>query len=156
MFANSRKLGYSLTMQKYKLKEQLPDIGKTYTIAQILILIVLLMISAFISGDALRGSYIILAILLLATYAQNNGFRYQKIHKRLRPFVVGRYLQALATAFFVSITAISIGEIVIDPTQLVPYLVFIALSAAMTWQYFQIYRLAHKKKEDHPERCEFC
>lgn len=147
---------YSFGMNKYKLKEQLPEIGKTYTIAMIIGLIILVMMSSFLSGGVLSAGYVLLIVLLVLTYGQNNGFRYQKIHKKLRPFVVGRYLQAIATVAFVGALIASIMQVVVDSSQLVPYLVFIALCAGMTWQYYQIYRIAHRKKTEHPEVCEFC
>ena len=141
---------------KYILKDQLPDIGKAYTIAMILTVVILVMVSSFVSGILLIEAYADLILLLVLTYGQNNGWRYQKIHKKLRPFIMGRVLQVFASLVGAFLIIVTLYTAFTQKDVWVPSTVFILLVIGMVWQYYQIFRFAHRRKEADPGKCEFC
>ena len=130
-------------------------ICRTYRTSLFFIGAVALFLPSFSSVSLLVVWDVLLAVLALGTWGMCIKVRFQRFHRRLRPFIVGRILQLIATIFFLGIVIEGIMQAA-QQEAWIPYGTFWLLSAAMTWRYFRVFRLAANAKRETPDRCEFC
>jgi hypothetical protein len=130
-------------------------ICRTYKTALFFLGAVALFLPSFSSGSFLISWYILLAVLALGTLGMCMKIRFQRFHRVLRPFIVGRILQFLALVFFAGVVLEGVMQASRQDAW-IPYGTFWILSAAMTWRYFRIFQLAAEAKHKTPDRCEFC
>jgi hypothetical protein len=89
----------------------------------------------------------------LVTFWLYQGFRFQKIARPLRPFIVTRILQVITCIFVALVIVFTLGDAM---EQIIPYLVYWCVGIFLALQFFQIFSLAHDAKSKYPDRCEFC
>ncbi len=131
------------------------SICRTYWTALLFIGVVALFLPSFSAGAFLVTWYVLLTVLALGTLGMCGNVRFQRLHRRLRPFIVGRILQCIATLFLAGVALEGIQQAIITQAW-VPYGMFWLLAVTMTSRYYRIFRLAADAKHKAPDRCEFC
>lgn len=131
------------------------SICRTYKTALLFIGVVALFLPSFSASSFLVTWYALLIVLALGTLRMCSNVRFQRFHRRLRPYIVGRVLQLIATVFLVGVVLEGIRQ-VITTQAWVPYGMFWLLAVTMTSRYYRTFRLAADAKRQAPDRCEFC
>jgi len=130
-----------------------PILKSKYLVILVLLGILAIMSPSFLSHYDLWIAFVSITFTALVTFGLYQNIRFQKLYKKLRPFVVTRILQVIAVIGFL---ALIIRSYQLAIEALVPYLVFYLLAFVTTYQFFSIFKLAKKAKKDYPDRCEFC
>lgn len=134
----------------------MPVIRKKYLIALIALGLTMFLLPEFVVADFLPISYLALWLIFIATFGLRSDRRFRKINKKLRPFVMTRYMEYLAIWFGVGLLIETWATVWADPSLLVPYLFLRWIYGVAVYQYVSIFNAAHRAKEDNPMRCEFC
>ncbi len=130
-----------------------PILKSKYLIILLLLGILAIMSPSFLSHYDLWIGFVAIGFIALVTLGLYTNVRFQKLHKKLRPFVVVRILQTLAVLGF---ALLIYRTYAMAPDALIPYIVFYLLALITVYQFFNIFRLAKQAKKDYPDRCEFC
>ena len=146
-----------------------PLIKKKYLIIMALTVILAIMSPPFLSRTGLwianeAGLWIaygVMGFTFLITLSLHQNLRFQKLHKKLRPFVVTRITQIVSTLGH-SVILVFLGfKVLHDLSEypngsIIPHLIYGVLILTLIYQFFSIFKLAKQAKKDFPDRCEFC
>lgn len=133
-----------------------PSIKKKYKIIMIALIIFMILTPEFFTHATLEKISLLSSLTIdIITLGLYFGWRFQSIHRRLRPFVVTRLLQIITTLFILDTIIFTFQNALNDGTW-VPHLVYWGLGCFIVSQFFAIFALAHEAKEKYPDRCEFC
>jgi hypothetical protein len=131
-----------------------PLIKRKYQIILFVLAIFMILTPEFISEKMVLISIeTICALVGLVTFWLYQGFRFQKIARPLRPFIVTRILQIITCLLVVMVIVLTLGDAM---DQKIPYLVYWCVGIFLSLQFFQIFWLAKEAKHKYPDRCEFC
>ena len=101
------------------------------------------------------GVYVLFLDSLVLLFGLYRDFFWARISRRLRPFLVARYVQyTLTVTTIASVVATLPGAIAHQSWEI--YIVFWLLSCFLTYQMYDVFQVAHDAKKKHPDRCEFC
>lgn len=130
-----------------------PILRAKYLVILAFLAVMLVISSSFVSGVLLWVTYAVFAFTALIVLGLRQNVRFQKLHKKLRPFIVMRGLQFIVTSLYIALVAFTFRNLY---STLVPYLVYYLLGLATVYQFFGLFSLAARAKKDFPDRCEFC
>lgn len=131
------------------------ELKKKYLVIVVVVGVLTVILPTAIDPDHLLALYIVLALVGFSTLGLFFNVRFQVIHKILRPFIVARILQIIATVGAIALLIITF-PIAQKQQAWLPYVVMWLLGFLPSFLYFRIFKLAGKAKKKHPERCEFC
>jgi len=130
-----------------------PLLKSKYLVILMHLAILAIMASAFLPAEALTSTYVFLGVIGLIILGLHQNVRYQRLNRRLRPFIVMRILQCIVTIALLLMLYLTISLI---DGNLVPYLVYYLIALSAVLQFYNVFRLASRAKKDFPDRCEFC
>jgi len=130
-----------------------PVLKSRYLVILALLGVMAIMTSSFVSHYDLWAAYVLLGFVALIVFGLYSNVRFQKLHHKLRPFIVMRLLQVVTTLGYLALLYKTLG---MAREALVPYIVYYLLGLATVYQFYSVFRLAARAKKESPDRCEFC
>jgi len=130
-----------------------PILKSKYLVILALLGVIAIMASSYVMEYHLWTAYTFIGFVALVVFGLYQNIRFQKLHKKLRPFIVMRAMQVLTTLGYV---ALLITTYPLAMEAWIPYIVFWLLGLATVYQFYSVFNLAAKAKKEFPDRCEFC
>ncbi|MBP6921637.1 hypothetical protein KBB89_03795 [Candidatus Gracilibacteria bacterium] len=135
--------------------ELTPLIKRKYFSILIITAVGMFFTPSYVAGDSLYAIGGLAGVILLCTWGLYRGFRFQKIQKKLRPFIVTRILQICSAVLFI-LVILNTAQTALAQNTWLPHIVYWAIMLAIGVQFFGIFSLAKEAKKKYPDRCEFC
>lgn len=139
-----------------KEKSVLPAIKKKYTIAIIACLLTAIMIPEFLESSFQFPIYLVVVLIALTTFWLMQEWNFRKINKKIRPFVMTRYMQTLSLGLLAAIIIEMAPDLFFNASLAIPYIFFWIIVAIIPLQFTTIFAAANNHKKKYPDRCEFC
>lgn len=133
----------------------LPHIKKKYFVILLFLGICALLVPSYLGGVYLIGSYVCIGIIATLIVWLYTDYRFQKHHRKCRPFVIAGMSQKIAVVWLIATLLVSI-PLAYQSGEWIPYLVYWLLIGAVVLNHYQIFALAKQHKHKYPDRCEFC
>ncbi|MDH5596590.1 MAG: hypothetical protein OEY44_00675 [Candidatus Peregrinibacteria bacterium] len=131
----------------------MPILKSRCIVIVVLLAVMAILYSSYLTGLVLDIAYGVTTLIILSLLGLHQNWRFQKIHRRLRPYIVLRILQAVSSLGYLAILFFTYQEV---GNQITAYIVFWVIGLAAVYQFYAIFHLASLAKEAFPDRCEFC
>lgn len=133
----------------------LPILNKKYLMILTAFIVTAVILPKGFEGSLLLITYIVLAILAIPTLLLYTNFYWQKINKRLRPYIVARIVQTLS---IITVVVLFLGTFSMaqENSAWVSYGGLWLLGIYVVYEWTAIFMVAKAAKKKDPNTCEFC